>query len=146
MELVDYYSEIRTALFLSSMTLGTFIFTMKSFIVQVMKKEIYDKKEYQNSVKQIKETGKSVSCYRPLRNLSRILTETIVLSFIAAGLHISLGVLNQDWTAQLCIAVTLVSWVLVATSIFLVSRNLRKMIDISEEQFEDENKDDTKTS
>lgn len=146
MELIDYYSEIRTALFLSSMTLGTFIFTMKSFIVQVMKKEIYDKKEYQDSIKQIQETGKNVSCYKPLRNLSRILTQTIVLSFIAAGLHISLGVLDRDWTAQLCIGITLVSWVLVATSIFLVSRNLRKMIDISEGEFEGQNKDNTENS
>lgn len=133
--LAEYYEEIRTALFLSGMTLGTFIFTMKSFMIQIMKKEVYDKKSYQEKIKQFKSTGKDIECYKPLKQLSRSLLAAITLSFLSASLHITIGLSDNTSMIALCLGITVISWISVGTAITLVSLNLRKMINISEEEF-----------
>ena len=74
MDIVKYHEEFRTVLFLSSLTLGTFLFTMKAFIIQTIKKEIYDHKKYHERVLNKAQLEKKPPVYyKELRLLSRLI-------------------------------------------------------------------------
>lgn len=138
MNIVEYHTEIRTALFLSSVTLGTFIFTMKSFIIQTMKKEVYDNESYIQEKLPLKETGDINGIYDQLKLLAGLLKWAIWLSFASAAMHITIGFIGSKWSSSICIIATILSWIVVATSVYFVSENLKLMINYSEEKVERE--------
>ena len=143
MTIVDYHEEVRTALFLSSVTLGTFIFTMKSFIIQTMKKEVYDNELYIKEKLPLKDLGEIKGVYEQLQFLASLLKWAIWLSFLSALMHITIGFFGETWSSIACILATAISWIIVAISIYFVSENLRLMIQYSERKVEANEKKDT---
>ena len=135
--LIDYYTEFRSAIFISSVTLGTFLFTMKTFIIQTMKSEIYDSVEYQKGIRDLRSEGMSTGYYTQLRNFSAVLFYSIFLAFLNAFLQITLGYINHSLAVYVCIAFSFFSWGLVLIALYLVSENLKKMLDISERRAQD---------
>ncbi|MCK5075652.1 MAG: hypothetical protein KAR38_04710 [Calditrichia bacterium] len=133
-EIFNYYVNFRTALFTSSLMLGTFLFTMKSFIIQTMKKEVYDKDIYKDRVLQRRKEGKlKETYYGPLIKLKRILFVSICGAFINAFLQLVLGFFQNEYIAIICFLTTIVSWLIVAIAIYFVSNNISIMLNLSEE-------------
>lgn len=136
--IVEYYNSFRSALFISSITLGTFLFTMKAFIIQTMKKEVYDKKSYQDSIKSRQREGKKgEKIYGQLDTLRRVLFWAIATSLFNAMIQLSLGYFEAVWSVTICLFTTLISWCFMACALLLVSSNLEKMITLSEPLSED---------
>lgn len=132
-EIVQYYQDFKAAIFTSSLTLGTFLFTMKTFIVQTMKKEIYDNPEYQKDIlARIREGMKDEKVYGQLKNFKRLIFWTIIIAFINALLQLTLGYFETVTVTVICFTMTGISWVLAIVALILVSVNLSRMIDISE--------------
>lgn len=50
--IVQYHTDIRTSLFVSGVTIGSFLFTMKSTIIKTLKDDIFDTDEYQKDLVQ----------------------------------------------------------------------------------------------
>ncbi len=133
-DIVQYYQDFKAAIFTSSLTLGTFLFTMKTFIVQTMKREVYDNKEYQKDIlARIREGMKKERVYGPLKNFKRLIFWTIIVAFINALLQLTLGYFKSVPATIICFSVTALSWIMAIIALVLVSANLTKMIDISEE-------------
>lgn len=132
-DLICYYQDLRSAFITSSVTMGTFLFTMKSFVIQTMKRDLYDKDEYQQAIAQRRGEGKkSETYYGQLNRLRSLMLSAIVVAFINAGVQVIFGDTNQLWIVQACFLVTGFSWILVLASLFVVSHNLKEMIAISE--------------
>lgn len=136
-ELVEWHKEFRTALFLSSLTLGTFLFTMKSFIIQTVKKEVYDTKEYQEErtsmmlVSRTKNEHK-FEPYSQLKSFAALMKASILIAFFNAFLQISVGYAENVYAASICLLSSLVSWAFVAVVIHQVANNMQQMIQIAE--------------
>lgn len=134
MDIVAYHQEFRTALFTSSLTLGTFLFTMKTFIIQTIKKEIYDHKSYKARVENIAAlSGKLPEYYKQLKSLSRLIFYAISLALFNALMQISLGSLGCPFTASLCLATSFISWFIFALVLMQVGNNMKDMLDFAEE-------------
>lgn len=113
--------------------MGTFLFTMKSFVIQTMKRDLYDKEEYQQAVAQRRREGKKgETYYGQLDSLRSLMLWAIIVAFVNAGIQVAAGDTSQVWVVQVCFLVTTLSWLLVLASLFVVSHNLKEMIAISE--------------
>lgn len=144
MTIVSYHEEIRSALFLSSVTLGTFIFTMKTFIIQTMKKEVYDNDRYQKKKKNIDEIGFTNSNYEPLKRLTWLLKWSIWLSLLSALSQITIGFSENTILSVICLILAASAWAIVGISVYFVSDNLSKMITNAEEELEEKNQKEAK--
>jgi hypothetical protein len=132
-DLICYYQDLRSAFITSSVTMGTFLFTMKSFVIQTMKRDLYDKEEYQQAVAQRRREGKiGETYYGQLDRLRSLMLWAIIVAFVNAGIQVVAGDTNQVWVVKICFLVTTLSWLLVLASLFVVSHNLKEMIAISE--------------
>jgi hypothetical protein len=130
--IIQYYQEFKAAIFTSSLTLGTFLFTMKTFIVQTMKREVYDNDDYQtDALARIKEDKKE-SIYGPLKNFKCLIFWTIVTAFVNSLMQLTLGYFKTITTTIVCFSLTGMSWIMAMIVLVLVSRNLTRMIEISE--------------
>jgi small-conductance mechanosensitive channel len=134
MDIITYHHEFRTALFTSSLTLGTFLFTMKTFIIQTIKKEIYDQPIYKAKIEnEAKLSGKSLKYYRSLRLLSRLIFFAIIAALINAFLQITLGYVDCAIAAYTCLLSSFFSWFLFALVLFQVGNNMSDMLAYAEE-------------
>lgn len=134
MDIVAYHEEFRTSLFTSSLTLGTFLFTMKTFIIQTIKKEIYDHKSYKERVENIaKLSGKPPQYYKQLKRLSRLIFYAITLALFNALAQISLGYVGHTITAYICLGTSFISWLVFALVLMQVGNNMKDMLDFAEE-------------
>lgn len=130
--IIEYYREFRTSLFASSLTLGTFLFTMKTFIIQTMKKDVYDDESYQKSIKYRRSTGLKESYYGSLKRFSFLMVAAIALAFVSAFVQISAGHSRSPAVIWFCLVVVSISWILVGWVLYLVARNLNAMLDRAE--------------
>jgi hypothetical protein len=131
--LICYYQELRGPFITSSVTMGTFLFTMKSFVIQTMKRDLYDKDEYQEQIAQRRKEGKkNDTYYGQLNRLRALMLWAIIVAFFNAGIQVLYGDTDQEWVAWACFVVTGVSWALVIACLMVVSHNLKEMIVISE--------------
>jgi hypothetical protein len=133
MDIVSYHEEFRTALFLSSLTLGTFLFTMKTFIIQTIKKEVYDHPRHQELAEDLaKDRNEEPSYYCGLKNLSSLILQAIVLALINAFIQISVGYIGHPATASACLISSIISWLAFSRVLFEVGRNMSDMFDYAE--------------
>lgn len=138
--LVEYHKEFRTALFISGFTIGSFLFSMKSVIVKTMKEEYYDLDEYQDAIRQRREVGQTIGYYTQLKNFSFLLTLSITMSFLSAFSQISLGYSENYLLVSACLVLAMISFILVGISLFLVTRNWSKALDMAESRALKKNK------
>ena len=104
-DLVCYYQDLRSAFVTTSVTMGTFLFTMKSFVIQTMKRDLYDKPEYQKAVAQRRKEGKTGDTYYgQLNTLRRLMFWAIVVAFLNAGVQVILGDTDREVLALFCFA------------------------------------------
>lgn len=147
MDIVSYHSEFRTALFLSSLTLGTFLFTMKSFIIQTIKKEIYDHTRHKANAEQLAADSKSSPIYyRGLKNLSRLIYWSIIAALSNALIQITVGYFQFTLAAIFCLGSSILSWGLVAFVLYQVGKNMEEMLNYAEADANDEKKKQNKAN
>lgn len=131
--IVEYYQQYKTAIFTSSLTLATFLFTMKSFVIATMKKELYDSEKYQAQIAQRRQEGKKEKYYGPLNNLRKLLLVSIFSALISAVLQISVGFYQTVVAAWICFGSAGLSWIIVIYALIIISNNLNTMINNAED-------------
>src|SRR5262245_5570354 len=85
-----YASFARTPLFSGFLTLGSFLLTLKTAILQRLK-DAYDSSEYQTLYLRLRVTCPKAKYYGSLERLSIALATNIGLSFLTAVLQLTLG-------------------------------------------------------
>ena len=106
---------------------------MKSFVIQTMKRELFDLPDYKLEVAQRRSEGKKKEeYYGPLNRLRSLMTWAIVVAFINAAINVFLGNTTSPEVAWLCIGSSAFSWSLVIGCLYFVSTNLGIMINRSE--------------
>jgi len=119
-----YGDKLRGNLFAGFLTLGGFLFSLKTFIVIKMKENVYDHAEYKRNLDEKKRLNPNLTLYGPLQRLSNLLFFSVLFSIITAVLQLSLG-LVENWHAVLvCLATAIFTLIILVISLFLIKSNL----------------------
>ena len=136
-ELSEFYGEnLRNILFTGLLTIGTFIFAVKTFIVIKLKEDVFDTEYYRKRLRRNRELSpnKKFSHYGPLKNLTVILFYASTTSLTSAILQVTIGLIGSLWSTILCILFALVSITLLFISMIFVKMNLNVWLDDLEDQ------------
>lgn len=136
--LVETYTQtLRTPLFSGFLTLTGFLFSMKSFLLANLQRDIYSNKEYLQQWAEARLEDASVGTVaRPLRNLGRILLATICATLTTSILQITIGLVPNVFTVVTCLVATLASLAMVAFSIVVLWQNINDWMDVLDKQGE----------
>jgi hypothetical protein len=148
--ILKYLEELRAAFFISSVTLAMFLFSIKSFIIQTLKKEIYDDDDYQKWQAKVlhglkgsaRERKGNDSYYGPLKRFSNLIGFAIYLSLINALLQVTIGFLDTACFAWICVIFTALVWIAFIFCMVTVSSNVSIMIDVSERKAREKGRND----
>lgn len=136
--ILEYHSKWSVGIFTSSLTLASFLFTMKSFVIQTVKDKIYDTSSYRDKVKQRRESGSNVEYYGGLKRLSFLLKWTILTALMNSMFQLCLSPFNNVWLAIICLFTSLITGLLFFIVVWIVSENMKDLIEQAEQKAENE--------
>lgn len=135
--LFTYFAEnLRSNFFAGFLTIGTFLFAVKTFIIVKIKEDVFDKKFYIERVKkqQKLKPQKKIEHYTPLKRLTSVLFYAALTSLISATLQLTLGLIEQNWTAVVCTISAAIALIMLFISMFLVKTNIDIWLEDLEKQ------------
>jgi hypothetical protein len=120
-----FYSEkLRSSLFSAFLTLGGFLYSLKTFILIKMKENVYDTDWYKARLDDLRKYNARLSHYGPLRRLSDLLFFTVMGALCSALAQFSIGFINHWVAAVLAIYVAICALGMFIISLFEIKRNL----------------------
>jgi len=135
---IEYHDKWSVALFSTSITLASFIFTMKSFVIQTVKENVYDTEQHKSLVKKRRFSGASTDYYGGLRRLSNLLKWTITLAIFNSVCQLILSIFSNVYVSLFCIVISLLLAILFWYVVYFVSLNITEMINLAEKKACDE--------
>jgi hypothetical protein len=132
--LLEFHDKWSVGLFSSSLMLASFLFTMKSFAIQTLKVNIYDKESNFDRVRQRRKSGRATDYYGGLRQLALLLKWTIFLALSNAMSQLFLSGFKSEWISLFCLLLSIVTITLFICVVWIVSNNIKDMIDDSEKK------------
>lgn len=119
-----YSQNIRSSLFTGFLTLGGFLFSLKTFIVVKMKENVYDDKDYIKNLNEQRKITPGLSHYGPLKRLSNLLFLSVLSSIITSVSQFTIGLIDSPVSALICIWLSSFTIVLLIISLILIKINL----------------------
>lgn len=131
-----YAKNLRGSLFAGFLTLGGFLMSLKTFIVVNMKKEVFDKPEYEKLWLSAKANNPHTAGmrYGPLRYLASTIFIAIVCCISTATAQLTLGLFPCFWTAVICLWAAAVAIGVIIRSLLLIRENLNRMFEFLDEE------------
>jgi len=99
-----YATYARTPLFSAFITLGSFLLTLKTAILQRLK-DAYDSETYKTLYLRLKVSCPDAKYYGSLERLGTALATNIVFSFLTAVLQLTIGFIKSAITVGLCVGI-----------------------------------------
>lgn len=119
-----YQINLRGNFFTGFITIGSFMLSLKTFIVVKLKEGVYDSESYKAIFQKLSQSTGVTDLYAPLKKISHLLFGTILSSITTAVLHVTAGLVSH-WSAILiCIFAVVFSIVLLLVSLVLIKRNI----------------------
>lgn len=133
-QLIEFFSSnIRASLFGGFLTVGGFLFSLKTFIIIKMKEEVYDHQAYIKRYNEQKKFDDILKQYGPLQRLSHLLFASVLSSIITAVTQFSIGLIANKLAVIICIWTASFSLCLLIISLILIKRNLDEWFNFLEE-------------
>lgn len=108
-----YFTQARVPMFTGFLTLGSFLLTLQTAIIQRLK-EAYDSADYARRVDQMRaKKKKPVRYYGGLERVGIALASNVILSLVTAALQMTLGFFQTAWSTSICSAFALTTVMLV---------------------------------
>lgn len=126
------YNDIRVFLFLSGLSIGTFLLSMKSFILKTLKEEMYEKPSYQEHIRSLRLRKPEERYYGPLRKLSGFISKSIFLSVSSSFLNLSTVFFNNIWWLLIVMFITVISWFFLFIVLNKVDQNWNRVLNLAE--------------
>lgn len=100
-QIPDFYAKnVRASLFTGFLTVGSFLLSLKVFIVVKLKENIFDNPDYIKKLNERRKLNSSLTQYGPVKRLSRLLFISIAAAMTASTLQLSVGLIHT-WEATL---------------------------------------------
>lgn len=134
-KIVDFYiAKLREPLFSGFLTIGGFLFSLKTFIITIMKKEVYDTDEYEKRVHKLKAFDDSVKKYDNLKNLSDMLFYIVFVSIITALFQFTVGLVEHLVATLICLFLALYNMCLLLKGAASMKENLDFLYNFDDEK------------
>ena len=128
MDLHEYYSSyLRGSLFSGFLTLTGFLFSVMTFIVINLNKELYASPYYLKKIKELRKYRKDIPIYASLKRVSKFFVISVFLSLITAISHLTIGLINSNWAAIVCLALSGLSIILLLLVINVIRENINAL-------------------
>lgn len=130
----EYYSKnIRGSLFTGFLTVGSFLLSLKAFIVVKLKENIFDTDIYKKKLEQQRKLNSNLTLYGPVKRLSQLIFLTICSSLTASVAQLTIG-LVPHWTATFfCIFVSVFAISMLVSTLLLIKNTLDEWLNYLEE-------------
>ena len=107
-----YYTQARVPMFTGFLTLGSFLLTLQTAIIQRLK-EAYDSADHSRKVAQMRAKGKAVRYYGSLERVGIALASNVILALSTSLLQMTLGFVRTTWSTAICVSFGLTTILLV---------------------------------
>lgn len=136
----NYATHLRGNVFAGILSAGSFLLSLKTFIVVKLQENVYESKIYKSRYLKLKrEVDSSLQLYKPLRELSNFLFWCILSCLIASILQVTLGFIKIFYVVLFCLFFAVFSGALVFFALWLIKSILSDWMDCLEEsQLEEE--------
>ena len=130
----DYYAKnIRGSLFTGFLTVGSFLLSLKAFIVVKLKENIFDSDIYKERLKQQRKLNSNLTLYGPVKRLSQLIFLTICSALTASVSQLTIGLI-QHWLATFfCIFVSMFAISMLVSTLLLIKSTLDEWLNYLEE-------------
>jgi len=128
-DIINYHQEFKTSIFTASVTMGSFLFTMKSFIIQVMKTNVYESELHQDAVSLRRGEGKKEGYFDGLLRIKSLLLIAIILAFGNAIMQLAIGGFKTELSAWCCMILTFLTIFVIMWCVLLISGNLTRLLE-----------------
>lgn len=130
----DYYAKnIRGSLFTGFLTVGSFLLSLKAFIVVKLKENIFDSDIYKERLKQQRKLNPNLTLYGPVKRLSQLIFLTICSALTASVSQLTIGLI-QHWLATFfCIFVSMLAISMLVSTLLLIKSTLDEWLNYLEE-------------
>lgn len=128
-----YGAKLQVPLFAGFLTLGSFLLTLKTFVIVKLKESLYDTDFYKKRVKKMRELQSELSMYGPLKTLSTFLVYAVIVSLGTATAQLTVGFLPSRLAVAACLSAAATTLFVVAYAWLLIKRNLADLFLMWEE-------------
>ena len=130
---IYFDKKLQIPLFSGLLTVGTFLLTMKTFIIFKIKESLYDNPEYiKISQQSLMSCSEHYDHYKGLKELSDYLSISILGALLGSICNISIGFIYSPLSSIICISISVCTIVLLLYAWHLVWQNLRDWLNILE--------------
>ncbi len=130
----DYYAKnIRGSLFTGFLTVGSFLLSLKAFIVVKLKENIFDSAGYKEKLRERRKLNPDLTLYGPLKRLSLLIFLAISSAIAASVSQLNVG-LVQHWIASFfCIFISVFAIGMLISTLLLIKSTLDEWLDYLED-------------
>jgi ABC-type multidrug transport system permease subunit len=124
---------MRGSLFTGFLTVGSFLLSLKAFIVVKLKENIFDTDGYKNRLKERRRINQKLTLYGPVKRLSHLLFISISSSIAASVSQFSIGLI-PDWKATfVCIFLAIFAISMLISTLLLIKGLLDEWLNYLED-------------
>lgn len=137
----DFYSKnIRASFFTGFLTVGSFLLSLKTFIVVKLKENVFDSKQYKEQISEARKINNNLTLYGPIKRLSKLVFISICACISASLSQLTIGLINH-WAASLfCILIASFAISMLIETLILIRGTIDNWLTSSEEIFNNEEK------
>ena len=130
----DYYAKnMRGSLFTGFLTVGSFLLSLKAFIVVKLKENIFDSAGYKEKLKERRKLNPDLTLYGPLKRLSLLIFLSISSAIVASVSQLSIGLVEHWVATYFCIFVSVFAVGMLISTLLLIKSTLDEWLDYLED-------------
>ncbi|WP_343633548.1 hypothetical protein [Roseateles sp.] len=127
-----YADKIRVSLFTGLLTVGSFLLSLKVFIVVKFKENVFDSPAYLELLNERRKIKPSLKHYAPVRQLSTVLFVAISSALIASVSQVTIGLIAHPAAFLICIALAAFAGAMLFQTLILIRVILTEWLDYME--------------
>lgn len=130
----DYYAKnMRGSLFTGFLTVGSFLLSLKAFIVVKLKENIFDTDIYKKKLKERRKLNPELTLYGPVKRLSLLLFVSVSSAITASVSQLSVGLIERWEATFFCIFVSVFAISMLISTLLLIKSTLDEWLDYLED-------------
>lgn len=129
-----YGQNMRTPLFTGLLTVGSFLLSLKVFIVVKFKETVFDTDWYKKRLEDRRKIDPTVSHYGPVRNLSRVLFAAIASAIVGSVSQVTVGLIPHVAALFFCVVTASFAGAMLIQTLLLVRSILTEWLDNTEKK------------
>lgn len=131
----DYYAKnMRGSLFTGFLTVGSFLLSLKAFIVVKLKENIFDSDGYKDKLKDRRKLNPSLTLYGPLKRLSLLIFLSIASAISASISQLTIGLIERWEATFFCVFVSIFAIGMLISTLLLIKSTLDEWLDYLEDE------------